>query len=423
MLTISDRTKDLDQPHEVTVWTGFDYPGRAGKHSGFKYNWRHFTGIDYEARTRKRGIWRFVGENKIGWATDVSDELGNYDYLMLADVDYSQPDVREDVFHWGQWIAKELGPGLRGLRFDAIKHYSQRFLRGFVEHLDKTVGEEWFLVGEYWSSDLKALGPLIDVFRRRMSLFDVQLVYNFSASSKAKRCDLRKVFDRTLASSRYSDNAVTFVQNHDTQETQALEAVVEEWFVPLAYAMILLRKGFGYPCVFYGDLYGIQGPRPRKPAMGGKLARLILARKLYGYGVQRDYDDKADCIGWTREGSGQRKSSKWSGIAVVLNSGWTWNEKRMRVGKQHAGEVWTDIMAWAWGEVLIDSSHGEGLFPVGHRGVSVWVNQAAPGRRKIDELSFDDDIYGVEKEKARVEALLKSLENSPALARKLGSKD
>ncbi len=37
-------------------------------------------------------------------------------------------------------------------------------------------------------------------------------------------------------------HAVTLVANHDTQPLQALEAPVEPWFKPLAYALILLRK-------------------------------------------------------------------------------------------------------------------------------------------------------------------------------------
>jgi alpha-amylase len=36
--------------------------------------------------------------------------------------------------------------------------------------------------------------------------------------------------------------AVTVVENHDTQPLQALEAPIEPWFKPLAYALILLRQ-------------------------------------------------------------------------------------------------------------------------------------------------------------------------------------
>lgn len=46
---------------------------------------------------------------------------------------------------------------------------------------------------------------------------------------------------------------MTLVANHDTQPLQALEAPVEAWFKPLAYALILLREN-GVPSVFYPDL-------------------------------------------------------------------------------------------------------------------------------------------------------------------------
>lgn len=58
--------------------------------------------------------------------------------------------------------------------------------------------------------------------------------------------------------------------NHDTQPYQALEAPIEPFFKPLAYALILLRYD-GYPCLFYGDLYGIKGEHPFPPSCGGAL--------------------------------------------------------------------------------------------------------------------------------------------------------
>ena len=36
--------------------------------------------------------------------------------------------------------------------------------------------------------------------------------------------------------------AVTFVENHDTQEGQALQSAVLNWFKPSAYAVTLLRN-------------------------------------------------------------------------------------------------------------------------------------------------------------------------------------
>ena len=88
-----------------------------------------------------------------------------------------------------------------------------------------------------------------------MSLFDASLHHSFYNASKAgKDFDLTTIFDNSLVTAK-PELAVTVVDNHDTQPLQSLEAPVEHWFKPLAYALILLREG-GYPCIFYPDLYG-----------------------------------------------------------------------------------------------------------------------------------------------------------------------
>jgi len=100
--------------------------------------------------------------------------------------------------------------------------------------------------------------------------------------------DLRKIFDDTLVSIRPID-AVTLVDNHDTQPGQALESWVNPQFKPLAYAFILLREQ-GYPCVFWGDIFGCQqdGDTPASPPMSS-LDRFIKARSLFAFGPTRDY--------------------------------------------------------------------------------------------------------------------------------------
>lgn len=58
--------------------------------------------------------------------------------------------------------------------------------------------------------------------------------YNFKEISDAgENGDLRKVFDGTIVQSRPMD-AVTLVDNHDTQPTQALESWIDPTFKPLA---------------------------------------------------------------------------------------------------------------------------------------------------------------------------------------------
>ena len=280
-----DRNKTVSDPYEIDAWLGFDFPGRGDEYSAQKYHWFHFSGTDYNADNNKTAIYKILGDKTKGWAKggDVDSEKGNYDYLMFADLDYAHPEVEKDVLDWGVWLSKEIT--LKGIRFDAVKHFSEDFLRKFITTMDEVHGEGWFFVGEFWKDSLDDMSRYLERMGKKFSLFDAPLVYNFSTMSKTEDADLRKVFDNTLVAtepvnavvrpphflsfpSQFGKEKVgvnrppkTLVMNHDTQPYQALEAPIEPFFKPLAYALILLRDS-GYPCIFYGDLYGIKGEHP-----------------------------------------------------------------------------------------------------------------------------------------------------------------
>ncbi|KAI9889915.1 MAG: hypothetical protein M1814_004638 [Vezdaea aestivalis] len=376
----NDRTKVITDPYEITGWLGFDFPGRGDKDSCMKYHWHHFTGTDYNDENKKEAIYKIVGDNK-DWSKSVDLEKGNYDYLMFADLDYSHGEVEQDVMNWGVWITKTAG--LKGIRFDAIKHFSEDFLKRFLKNIDESVGLRLFCVGEFWKDSLSDMTGYLERMDHQFSLFDAPLVYNFSQMSKESNTDLSKVFNDTLVQVK-PVNAVTLIMNHDTQPYQALEASIEDWFKPLAYALILFRES-GYPCLFYGDLYGIKGEHSFPPSCQGKLPDLSLARKLYAYGEQNDYFDPGTCIGWVRRGTEDRPD----GLACVLSSAGI-NEKRMDVGTEHSGQKWTDVLGWESSEVLIGDD-GFGTFPVGGTSVAVWVNEKAQGRERFGK--FNANIY------------------------------
>ncbi|KAJ9264736.1 CAZyme family GH13 [Paecilomyces variotii] len=377
-----ERNIEISKPERIEGWVGYDFPGRGEKYSSMKYHWYHFSGIDYNAIDNKNAIYKIAGPGK-NWSQDVSKENGNYDYLMFANLDYSNQDVRQDVMRWGEWIGQQLP--LCGMRLDAAKHYSCRFQKDFVEHMKRTVGSNWSFIAEYWKGSPGELLDYLQRMDRQVSLFDAPLVYRFSRFSQTEGADLRRIFDETIV--KYEpQHAVTFVANHDTQPGQSLEAPITAYFKPLAYALILLRRE-GQPCIFYGDLYGIQGGAKTSspPSCGGKLPHLALARKLYAYGEQRDYFDRRNCIGFVRYGNLRHSS----GLACVLSNGAA-STKRMFVGKQHAGERWTDLLEWNKETVVIDGQ-GYGIFPVLAMSVSVWVNDRADGRDRFGH--FDADIY------------------------------
>lgn len=80
---------------------------------------------------------------------------------------------------------------------------------------------------------------------------------------------------------------------------------------------------------------------------------------------------------------GYTLQSGGAGLAVLANTAWQCDTKQMEVGREHAGERWTDILGQVTGEVVIDDT-GSGLFSVGPRGVAVWVNMAANGRETVN---------------------------------------
>ncbi|PYH89262.1 alpha-amylase, partial [Aspergillus ellipticus CBS 707.79] len=375
---VGDSRRDVETSAAMTIqgWTRFTFPGRGTTYSAQPYSWEHFSGVDWDQSRETKAIYKITGPNKTGWAEDVGKENGNYDYLMFADVDYSHPDVRRDVLAWGRWITATLG--LSGMRLDAAKHFSMGFQREFVECVRETAGAgKMFVVGEYWSGDVDELVAYLEEMEYGVAAVDVPLVVKFSQMSRTPGADLRRVFRGTLVERR-PDSAL--------QPGQMLENVVEPAFKPLAYALILLRRG-GHPCLFYGDLYGIRhGDKPLTPACEGKLPILARARGLYAYGEQQDYFDQPNCIGFVRYGNAVHPS----GLACVLSNGRA-AQKRMFVGSNHAREKWTDVLRPEATAVVIDES-GYGVFPVPGMGVSVWVNASAAGRDSL-VAAFDTNIY------------------------------
>ncbi|WP_316810979.1 alpha-amylase [Pedobacter heparinus] len=358
---------------EITAWTKFTFKGRAEKYSAFIWDKDCFSGIDWAEDLQETGIYSIQNEYGEGWEEVPSTELGNYDYLMYNDLEFRNPAVRTELKYWGEWYVKNCG--MNGFRLDAVKHISTDFLVEWLDHMKAATGKDFFIVAENWTLEgLEPLQQYLEVTEGRMQLFDAMLHHNLYLASTTENYDLTKVFDNTLVQS-YPLLTVTFVDNHDSQPLQALESYVDFWFRPLAYALILLREQ-GIPCVFYPDLYGAK--YADKTDEGNEtgvelialteLPDMLRIRKELAYGMQRDYMDFPNCIGWTREGIAEKDNS---GIAVLMSNGDN-GLKLMEIGKVHAGKVMVDALGNREEEVLIDEN-GSGEFYCNAGSVSVWV--------------------------------------------------
>ncbi|KAL9086195.1 MAG: hypothetical protein Q9165_007260 [Trypethelium subeluteriae] len=378
------RRRNITKPYDIEAWLSFFFPGRQGKYSAFRYHWYHFNASDYDNTTGKKAIFKVVADGK-DWQQDVDKAShGNYDYLLLNNLDYSNKDLREEVKRWGQWVVQELG--LSGFRLDAVKHFSQGFVNDWVNAVSTGSHKDLFFVGEHWTDDTRSLVRWLASAPPNFHLFDAPLLYNLARTSWSKDPDLRQVFRGTLVEAR-PNNAVTLVMNHDTHP----------------------------------------------PTCWGKLPDLVLARKLYAYGTQTDYFETKSCIGWVRGGA--LEGSKRSGLAVVMN----WQQKppsgtgvgamdrirqafqrpnraeppsrdmtspsatasqqpkppspriRMRVGSEHVGQTWRDLLGWEWAGVVIDSE-GFGVFPCQPNSLAVFTAADAEERDKFP-VNFSHNIY------------------------------
>lgn len=360
----NDREKEISDVHDIEGWTGFNFPGREGKYSDFEWNFNHFTGTDYDQKEDVTGVFKILGENK-SWSEGVSDEKGNFDYLMFADIDHKHPDVKADLFHWGEWFINHVD--IDGMRFDALKHIEDGFIEEFIKHIEEVSDKDLYFFGEYWQNDPDSKSKYLYEVKYNTDLFDVVLHYNMEQASKdIDNFDMRKIFDNTLVQ-EHPLLAVTFVDNHDSQPGQSLESFVQPWFKKIAYGLILLRKD-GYPCVFYGDYYGLGGDNPIE-GQKEMIDQLIDIRKRYAYGEQTDYMETEDLIGWVRHGNDEHPGT----LAVVISTG-DMNELRMEVGKVHAGKTFVELTGDNPNEIVIDEE-GFANFEVGPGTLTCWAEK------------------------------------------------
>ena len=100
---------------KIGAQTHFTFPGRRMVHSDFEWNHTHFTGVDINEDNEYpgspmnggiRAVYKLVPNR---WSLNVDKENENYDYLMGADVNFANPEVREELKRWGKWYVDMVG--------------------------------------------------------------------------------------------------------------------------------------------------------------------------------------------------------------------------------------------------------------------------------------------------------------------------
>jgi len=368
-----NRNETIGEPFTGQADVKFNFLGRKGKYSEFIWDYQCFSGIDCVRTDNedKRGIFKILNEYGTDWNDKASHQFGNYDYLMGADVEFRNPYVVEELKNWIKWFIETTK--VNGLRLDALKHISSDFLKEWIGYIKSDINNDFFFVGEFWKDKAEPISEFSEKMGHKLSLFDVPLHYNFfNASQKGADYDLSSILNDTILNNEPA-LAVSFVGNHDTQRLQALESAVEDWFRPIAYAIILMSEK-GYPCVFYPDLFGAEymdknGNNEEVKITMPKieiLPKLLEARQKYAYGEQINYFDHPNCIAWIRKGTEDNPGC----VVIISNS--EEGYKEMDLGNENSGLKFIDFLGIRKDKVILDE-HGKGKFKVNPGSVSIWV--------------------------------------------------
>lgn len=357
---------------EAEAWTRFTFPNRGGQYSKFIWDYKCFSGVDLIENPNENGVFIIVNDyTGEGWNEQVDDELGNFDYLMGSNIDFRNHAVTEELKYWARWVMEQVP--CTGFRLDAVKHIPAWFYSQWIDHIQEVAEQPMLIIAEYWSHEVDKLQSYIHQVEGKTMLFDAPLQMKFHhASREGSNYDLSTIFNDTLVAHDHW-HAVTIVANHDTQPLQSLEAPVEPWFKPLAYALILLREE-GVPVVFYPDLFGASyedeggdGERYQiEMPVIPELERLIHARQLYAHGVQTEWFDHPNCVAFARSGTEEH-----SGCVVIMSNGEE-GEKTLPLGAELAGKNWRDYLEHRE-EIVTTDEEGNATFRCNAGSVSVWV--------------------------------------------------
>ena len=69
-----EAAKKLAETEEITAWTRYTFPGRAGAYSDFTWDWTCFHGTDWDEARHLAGVWLFEGKQWSEHVTDVTED-------------------------------------------------------------------------------------------------------------------------------------------------------------------------------------------------------------------------------------------------------------------------------------------------------------------------------------------------------------
>jgi alpha-amylase len=349
----------LASGEQVKTYTKF-YPlkGRQkyySKADQWKWDWQAFDGVDYAVDKGNMAPQNFKGKE---W-----DNTFEKDYLLAADVDYQNENVKDEMKEWGVWIINDIG--FDGFRLDAVKHIDSDFISEWLTYVQENTDKDVFVVGEAWIENTMGLTfYLYGIDNSDYTVFDFPLRNTFEnlRSGTMNMTALGKA--GMVNKTGFKDRAVTFIDNHDTGRDHV------EYKAPInnrkyqAYTYILMRE-HGLPMVYWKDYY--------QDGMKENINKLLKARRYFAYGPGHEVDNNdINTYSYVRAGLADIPGT---GLVMMISQGVSGDITTKRINSTKPNTEFYDITGNIEGRVITDAE-GYGEFKVKNdeaTGWSVWV--------------------------------------------------
>lgn len=245
------------------------------------------------------------GQGAMNWSnfkpnSDRATSLeGDWDGMyFFYDYDQFQTDTKDKLSAWTRWNWSDVG--IRGLRMDAVKHFTPEFVGDLLDNLHDNGMDPPIVVGEWYSTNTAELAGWVNNVLSYMDtdtkaaikprIFDFSLREALRQSCDSYGYDVRNVFTSSLVdvSSITGFNVITFANNHDFRDASGFASLIHNTPI-LAYAYLLTNNKTGIPCVFYPDYYGYPSNGstyypPDKNGLKTKIDQLMSLHKAYIFG-------------------------------------------------------------------------------------------------------------------------------------------
>ncbi len=391
------RNSDYSDMRIYGIWSG---PRIMNIIGDLKYQ----TYTDFSGMPSGQGLmnWSNFKPNNDRATSLAGDWDGMY---FFYDYDQFQTDTKNKLTDWAKWNWSNVG--IRGLRMDAVKHFTPEFIGDLLDNLHDNAMDPPVVVGEWYSTNTSELAGWINNVLGYMDadtkaaikprIFDFSLRDALRNACDTYGYDVRNVFSSSLvdAASLSGFNVVTFVNNHDFRDASGFASLIQNNAI-LAYAYLLTNNKLGLPCVFYPDYFGYPDngssyyPADRN-GMKRKIDLLMNIHKSYIFGsTSVTYLNKTGSGYSNDAGSANsylltyqlKGAASGKDVVVAINFGGTRAQFHQELNGLAVGTKLTDMMGVTPYSEAVVNTNENGIpndiwIDLPARSFAVWVQGAA----------------------------------------------